>query len=92
MNGELAQMIWLASHGTNYLQTGASPPDDPSVFQFVRAVRFDGPRRGAGRVAAGERTGRSSGYADDARLAQPLWASTLSVSSTTLTQVDSRST
>lgn len=43
MNGELAQMIWLATHGTKYLQTGASPPDDPSVFQFVRAVRFDGP-------------------------------------------------
>lgn len=43
MNGELVQMIWLASHGTNYLQTGALHPDDPSVFQFVRAGRFDGP-------------------------------------------------
>ena len=43
MNGELAQLIWLSTHGTKYLRTGAPPPDDPSVFQFVRSVRFDGP-------------------------------------------------
>ncbi len=45
MNGEFAQLVWFAAHGTRFLRTGTLPPDSPSVFQYVRAVRFDAPRR-----------------------------------------------
>lgn len=45
MNGELAQLIWLAAHGTRFLRSGELPPDSSSVFQYVRAIRFDAPRR-----------------------------------------------
>lgn len=45
MNGELAQLIWLAAHGTHFLRTGVLPPLDSTVFQFARSVTFDSPRR-----------------------------------------------
>ena len=45
MNGELAQLIWLASHGSRCLASGKPLSESPTVFQYVRAVRFDAPRR-----------------------------------------------
>ena len=43
MNGELAQLVALATHGTSWLARGGEPPDlllENSTFKFVRVIEF----------------------------------------------------
>jgi hypothetical protein len=53
MNGDLAQLIWLAAHGNHFFNSGEELSEYATVYEGVWGMRFDGVRRSQSGAAVG---------------------------------------